>query len=239
MLDAYWGYNKDQHIARQGKVFPSLSDKEIESLKFKQGDQTIIVWDKTNRVLLTVGYEGKNFLSNTIEGSGGVTPGPGTEGALVYAGDWNANLNIPAIPPASTSNTGSYYIVSVPGNTTIDGETEWKVKDWIVSIGTKWVKVNNNPGTEIIYFTKILVLQSQNPGAIINTIFSDSNFLISGDTIYFGSSLEFFTNNKLKILRNGVLIDKEELSYNSDTSFVFNFPLSVGEVFQIFSNRIL
>lgn len=64
-------------------------------------------------------------------------------GATVYQGFWNASTNVPTIPTSSTANKGQYYIVNVAGSTNIDGITDWKVGDWIISNGTYWGKVDN------------------------------------------------------------------------------------------------
>lgn len=64
-------------------------------------------------------------------------------GALVYQGTWNANTNTPTIPAAASGNKGYYYKVGTAGATTIDGVSEWKVGDWIVSNGTVWDKIDN------------------------------------------------------------------------------------------------
>lgn len=64
-------------------------------------------------------------------------------GALTYQGDWNASTNTPTIPAAAAGNKGWYYMVSVAGATNVGGVTDWKVGDWAVSDGTKWVKIDN------------------------------------------------------------------------------------------------
>ena len=64
-------------------------------------------------------------------------------GGANYQGTWSATTNSPSIPAASTSNKGYYYSVSVDGTTNIDGVTDWKVGDWIISNGTAWQKVDN------------------------------------------------------------------------------------------------
>lgn len=63
--------------------------------------------------------------------------------AVSFQGFWNATTNTPAIPTASVYNKGYYYIVSVSGNTNVDGITDWIATDWIVSNGTTWNKVDN------------------------------------------------------------------------------------------------
>lgn len=65
-------------------------------------------------------------------------------GALKYQGTWNASTNSPAIPAASSSNRGFYYVVAVAGTTSLNGEADWQVGDWLVSSGTSWGKVDNS-----------------------------------------------------------------------------------------------
>ena len=43
-------------------------------------------------------------------------------GALNYAGTWNASTNTPTLT-SSVGNKGDYYVVSVAGNTNLNGET--------------------------------------------------------------------------------------------------------------------
>ena len=38
---------------------------------------------------------------------------------------------------------GEYYVVSVAGNTNLDGITDWNVGDWAIYNGTAWEKVDN------------------------------------------------------------------------------------------------
>jgi hypothetical protein len=64
-------------------------------------------------------------------------------GAMAYQGTWNANTNTPTIPAATSTNKGWYYTVATAGSTTIDGENDWKVGDWIISNGTGWDKIDN------------------------------------------------------------------------------------------------
>lgn len=64
-------------------------------------------------------------------------------GATRFIEFWDAATNTPAIPVASAENKGWYYIVTTPGATSVDGESDWKLGDWIVSLGTKWGKVDN------------------------------------------------------------------------------------------------
>ena len=63
-------------------------------------------------------------------------------GGLKYEGTWNASTNTPTIT-SGVGTDGEFYIVSVAGNTTIDGISGWEVGDWIVFHGTAWQKVDN------------------------------------------------------------------------------------------------
>ena len=72
-------------------------------------------------------------------------------GQLEYQGTWNATTNNPTIPAASSSNLGDYYKVSVAGSTDIDGETDWKVGDWLASNGTVWDKVDNTESVPTVF----------------------------------------------------------------------------------------
>lgn len=64
-------------------------------------------------------------------------------GQLEYQGGWNASTNTPAIPAAASGNRGHYYVVTTAGATSINGQTDWLVGDWLVSNGTTWDKVDN------------------------------------------------------------------------------------------------
>lgn len=84
-------------------------------------------------------------------------------GALNYKGTWNASTNSPALA-SGVGTKGDYYVVSVAGGTTIDGESLWGVGDWIVFNGTAWQKVD---GGDTGNFTSV-VLKGSSTG--VNTI---------------------------------------------------------------------
>lgn len=64
-------------------------------------------------------------------------------GSLKYKASWDANVNTPAIPAATTENAGWYYVVGTAGATIVDGISSWGVGDWIISNGTSWQKIDN------------------------------------------------------------------------------------------------
>jgi len=62
---------------------------------------------------------------------------------LSYQGTWNANTNTPTLA-SGVGTKGYVYVVSVAGNTNLDGITDWEVSDWAVFNGTAWQKVDNS-----------------------------------------------------------------------------------------------
>lgn len=62
-------------------------------------------------------------------------------GALNYKGTWDASTNNPTLT-SSVGTKGDYYVVSVAGSTSLDGETLWGVGDWAVFNGSIWQKVD-------------------------------------------------------------------------------------------------
>lgn len=67
----------------------------------------------------------------------------GLLGGVQYKGTWNASSNSPAMPAAGSGNKGFCYKVSTAGATAIDGVTDWKVGDMLVSNGGSWDKIDN------------------------------------------------------------------------------------------------
>jgi len=62
-------------------------------------------------------------------------------GALNYKGTWDASTNNPTLT-SGVGVKGDYYVVSVAGNTNLDGTTLWGVGDWAVFNGSVWQKVD-------------------------------------------------------------------------------------------------
>jgi hypothetical protein len=72
-------------------------------------------------------------------------------GQVSYIGTWNATTNTPTIPTAASGNKGWFYIVNVAGTTTINGISDWKVGDWIISDGSTWSKVDNTDAVSTVF----------------------------------------------------------------------------------------
>ena len=64
---------------------------------------------------------------------------------LVFKGNWNASTNTPTLA-SGTGTVGNYHVVSVAGNTNLDGITDWEVGDWAVFVEVggvdKWDKID-------------------------------------------------------------------------------------------------
>jgi len=72
---------------------------------------------------------------------------------LFYAGTWDASTNTPTLT-SSVGVKNTYYIVSVAGNTNLNGITTWSVGDWAIFNGTTWQKI---VGGSAETFTQITV----------------------------------------------------------------------------------
>jgi predicted heme/steroid binding protein len=95
-------------------------------------------------------------------------------GGLQYQGTWNASTNNPTIT-SGVGTDGYFYIVSVAGNTTIDGVSGWQVGDWIVFHGSAWQKVDNTESvTSVNGFTGAVNLTTSNISEGTNLYFTDS-----------------------------------------------------------------
>jgi len=68
----------------------------------------------------------------------------GIPAGLTFQGNWNASTNTPTLV-SSTGTSGHYYIVSVAGSTSLDGESDWNIGDWAVFTDTGvWQKIDNS-----------------------------------------------------------------------------------------------
>lgn len=63
-------------------------------------------------------------------------------GGLRFRDFWDADENDPELTSGDGEH-GDFYIVSVDGETTLDGISEWQVGDWVVFITDHWAKLDN------------------------------------------------------------------------------------------------
>ena len=98
-----------------------------------------------------------------------VAGGGGVSGGVVYQGTWNANTNNPALA-SGVGTKGYYYVVSVSGNTNLDGITDWVAGDWAIFNGTAWQKVDNTEAViSVNGQTGVVVLTAANVNAVPDT----------------------------------------------------------------------
>jgi predicted heme/steroid binding protein len=95
-------------------------------------------------------------------------------GGLQYQGTWNASTNTPNIT-SGVGTDGHFYIVSVAGNTTIDGVSGWQVGDWIVFHSPAWQKVDNTESVVSVNgFTGAVTLTTTNISEGTNLYFTNA-----------------------------------------------------------------
>ena len=95
----------------------------------------------------------------------------GIPAGLVFKGNWNANLNSPALA-SGVGTVGNYYVVSVAGNTNLDGITDWEVGDWAVFVEVggvdKWDKIDqtfisgNGAAGQVTFWNSINTVDGDN-----------------------------------------------------------------------------
>jgi len=80
------------------------------------------------------------------------------QGGVSYQGAWNASTNTPTLT-SSVGTKGYYYVVSVAGNTNLNGITDWVVGDWAIFNGSIWQKIDNTDAvTSVNGYTGTVVL---------------------------------------------------------------------------------
>ena len=95
-------------------------------------------------------------------------------GALSYQGTWDASTNTPTLT-SSVGTKGYYYVVSVAGNTNLNGITDWLVGDWAVYNGSIWQKVDNTETvTSVNGQTGAVVLTTTNIAEGTNLYYTDA-----------------------------------------------------------------
>ena len=87
------------------------------------------------------------------------------QGGVSYQGAWNASTNTPTLV-SSVGSKGYYYVVSVAGNTNLNGVTDWLVGDWAIYNGTAWEKIDNTDQVASVNgYTGVVVLSNTDVGA--------------------------------------------------------------------------
>jgi hypothetical protein len=87
------------------------------------------------------------------------------QGGVSYQGAWNASTNTPTLT-SSVGSKGYYYVVSVAGNTNLNGVTDWLVGDWAIFNGSVWQKIDNTDQVASVNgYTGVVVLSNTDVGA--------------------------------------------------------------------------
>ena len=92
----------------------------------------------------TLGTSNQILISNSL----GNLVWQNYEAGLTYEGTWNASTNTPTLT-SGQGISGHFYIVSVAGNTSLDGNSDWHVGDWAVFFdaggggAAGWQKIDN------------------------------------------------------------------------------------------------
>jgi len=114
-----------------------------------------------------------------------VVTGGNFNGPIYYQGTWDANANNPFLQ-SGVGFTGEYYIVSVAGNTTLDGISNWQVGDWAIfnSATNKWEKIDGGSyGTTLNIVndstsnTTYNLALTNSTGGLVDTEYVDNNVL--------------------------------------------------------------
>ncbi len=141
-------------------------------------------------------------------------------GALNYQGTWNANTNTPTLT-SSVGTKGYYYVVSVAGNTNLDGITDWLVGDWAVYNGTVWQKVDNTETvTSVNGQTGAVVLTTTDIAEGTNEYFTQSRArqsLSAGTGISYDNTTGVITNTSPSL--GGDVVGPASATDNAITRF--------------------
>ena len=141
-------------------------------------------------------------------------------GALNYQGTWNASTNTPTLT-SSTGTKGYYYVVSVAGNTNLDGITDWLVGDWAVFNGTVWQKVDNTETvTSVNGQTGAVVLTTTDIAEGTNQYFTQSRArqsLSAGTGISYDNTTGVITNTSPSL--GGDVVGPASATDNAITRF--------------------
>jgi hypothetical protein len=140
------------------------------------------------------GIFGRNptFNDVTVEGTlsieGPIVINGNTFSGLDYEGAWNASTNTPTLT-SSVGTLGQFYIVSVAGNTNLNGVTNWGVGDWAVFNGSVWQRVEG--GADGNFVNLSVSGTATLSGGTVNGV----AYLDASKAITTGSSLSFDGTN--------------------------------------------
>jgi hypothetical protein len=121
-------------------------------------------------------------------------------GSLTYKGLWNAATNTPTLA-SGVGTTGDYYVVSVPGTTTLDGISSWAAGDWAIFNGSVWEKYNNPADT----LGEVLANGNTTAGTDISVTTGDDITFANNSKAIFGdgSDLQIYSDGFNSYIQEG------------------------------------
>jgi len=159
-----------------------------------------------------------------------VVSGGNFNGPIYYQGTWDANANNPFLQ-SGVGFTGEYYIVSVAGNTNLDGITNWQVGDWAIfnSATNKWEKIDGGSyGTTLNIVndsssnTAYNVVLTKSSGGLVDTEYVDNgNLTFNPSTGTLASPAVFIGNPGIGVI---------PLVISAETASVSNLEPTIGVI---------
>jgi hypothetical protein len=150
-------------------------------------------------------------------------------GALSYQGTWDASTNTPTLT-SSVGTKGYYYVVSVAGNTNLNGITDWLVGDWAVFNGSVWQKVDNTESvTSVNGQVGAVVLTTTNIAEGTNLYYTDARARASvsaGTGISYNSTTGVITNSSPSL--GGDVVGPSSATDNA----IVRFDTTTGKLIQ-------
>ena len=134
----------------------------------------------------------------------------GLVGGVFFKGSWNALINNPTLT-SSLGTQGWYYIVSVAGNTNLNGITDWQVGDWAIFNGATWDKIDN---------TDLVTSVNGQIGAVSLTT----------DTIPEGSTNLYYLDSRARAAISLTTIGTSGAATYNNVTGVLNIPAYIGGV---------
>jgi len=127
---------------------------------------------------------GANNGLATLDSTGKIPASQLALNSVTYQGAWNASTNTPTLQNG-VGMQGYYYVVSVAGNTVLDGDTGWQVGDWAIFNSTEWDRVPiSSAVTSVAGKTGIVTLATSD---ISSGTFADARIALSNVSQYVGS----------------------------------------------------
>ena len=139
------------------------------------------------------------------------------QGALQYAGTWDASINSPTLT-SGAGTKGYYYVVNVAGSTALNGINEWKIGDWAIYNGTAWQKIDNTDAVVSVNgLNGAVVLSTSNVAEGTNLYYTDTRTRLAISSTATG--LTYNNGTGVFTLSAGYSIPTTASQTNWDTAF--------------------